>query len=132
MNIPGGCLCGGLRFTLRSRPGSLGDCHCLDCRRSSGAAYVTWGSVPRDDFSITQGAIRRIPFADRVRGFAQCCGTQVLFEESAVSPTVDVAIAALDDPQPYPPAKAIWTEDKLPWVLLDPRLPSFPRDGEPT
>jgi len=37
---------------------------------------------------------------------------------------VDVAIATLDDPRPFPPAKAIFTEDKLPWVILDSSIPS--------
>jgi hypothetical protein len=37
---------------------------------------------------------------------------------------VDVAIATLDDPQLFPPTKAIFTEDKLPWVILDSSIPS--------
>jgi hypothetical protein len=37
---------------------------------------------------------------------------------------VDVAIATLDDPQPFPPTKAIFTEDMLPWVILDSSIPS--------
>ena len=30
---------------------ALVDCHCIDCRRSAGAPYVQWGSVPREDLS---------------------------------------------------------------------------------
>lgn len=125
MNLDGGCLCGGLRYTLTSPPGDLNDCHCVDCRRSSGAPFVTWGSVDRGAFQIRQGALRRVPYADRIRGFAACCGTHVLFEETADSATVDVAIATLDDPRPFPPAKAIWVEDRLPWIVLDPNIPVY-------
>jgi hypothetical protein len=132
MTIHGGCLCGTFRFTLHAAPGSLADCHCVDCRRSSGAPYVTWGTVGRDEFKVAQGSLRRVPFAGRIRGFAQCCGTHVLFEESTTSATVDVSIATLDDPRSYPPTKAIWTEDKLPWVVLDPRLPSYSQSSEST
>lgn len=42
---------------------------------------------------------------------------------------VDVAIATLDDPVAFPPEKAIWTEDKLPWAILNPKLPAFPRSS---
>ena len=49
MEITGGCLCGGTRYVLKSRPIALVDCHCIDCRRSAGAPYVQWGSVPRKD-----------------------------------------------------------------------------------
>lgn len=90
---------------------------------------MTWGTVPRSAFNIIQGNLRRIPFAGRIRGFAECCCTHVLFEDSSASGTVDVAIATLDDPGPFRPSKAIWIEDKLPWVVLDPGLPAYPRNS---
>ncbi|PYK74688.1 MAG: GFA family protein, partial [Verrucomicrobia bacterium] len=55
MEITGGCVCGGTRYALTSAPFSLGDCHCIDCRRSAGAPYVTWGSVRREDLVVTRG-----------------------------------------------------------------------------
>lgn len=127
MKIDGGCVCGGLRYELVEVPTSLCDCHCVDCRRSSGAPYVTWGTVRRQSYRETRGSIRRVLYAGRVRGFAACCGTHVLFEDAPDSETVDVAIATLDDPTPYPPRKAIWVEDKLPWVVLNPKLPAYPQ-----
>jgi hypothetical protein len=127
MKIEGGCLCSGLRYELRERPFSLGDCHCVDCRRSSGAPYVTWGTVKRENFVITTGELRCVRFAARVRGFAACCGTHVLFEDPAEPATVDVTIASLDRPEEYRPEKAIWIEDKLPWVILDSTIPAFPK-----
>jgi len=39
---------------------------------------------------------------------------------------IDVTIASLDDPTPFAPAKVIFLEDKLPWVVIDKSLPSFP------
>ena len=124
MNLTGGCLCGGVRYELSEPPHGVTDCHCLDCRRSSGAPYVTWGIVHREKFNLLSGTLRRVPYAGRVRGFAACCGTHILFEDTPDWPTVDIAIATLDDPRPFPPTKAIWTEDKLPWVALDPSIPS--------
>jgi len=126
MNLHGGCLCGGARYELAERLFGVVDCHCVDCRRSSGAPYVTWGIVQREKFKLVCGTLRRVSYAGRWRGFAACCGTQILFEDRPDSPTVDIAIATLDDPRPFPPAKAIWIEDKLPWVILDPSVPSSP------
>jgi hypothetical protein len=36
-----------------------------------------------------------------------------------------VTIASLDNPTPFAPQKAIFLEDKLPWVVIDESLPSF-------
>ncbi len=125
--LTGGCLCGGFRYVLPAEPTALCDCHCIDCRRSSGAPFVTWGTVQRDGFKALQGELRRIPYADRIRGFAACCGTHVTFEDAVNAPTVDVAIATLDKPERWAPKKAIWVEDKLPWVTLNPDVPAFPQ-----
>jgi hypothetical protein len=125
MEFTGGCVCGGTRYVLKSRPVALVDCHCVDCRRSAGAPYVTWGSVPRQDIVVTKNEPRKISYANRIRSFAACCGTHLFFEDSKDSDMIDFTIASLDDPKPFAPQKAIFLEDKLPGVVIDDRLPSF-------
>jgi hypothetical protein len=125
--IEGGCLCGGVRYRLEEPPWNLNDCHCIDCRRSSGAPYVTWGAVKRDRVRLLTGTLRKIPYADRVRSFAACCGTHLFFEDTPESETLDVTIASLDDPAPFAPQFTIWTEDRLPWVVLNPKFPAHSR-----
>ena len=110
---------------LKSRPVALIDCHCIDCRRSAGAPYVTWGSVPRHDLVVTKGEPRKIVHANRIRSFAACCGTHLFFEDTKDSEMIDVTIASLDDPTPFAPQKVIFLEDKLPWVVIDESLPRF-------
>jgi len=48
-----------------ARGGRL-DCHRIDCRRSAGAPYVQWGSVPREDLIVTKGEPRKIAYANRI------------------------------------------------------------------
>ena len=129
MELTGGCVCGGTRYALLAAPAGLNDCHCVDCRRSTGAPYVTWGSVRPADLKITQGKLREVPHAGRLRSFAACCGTHLFFRETTTSEWIDVTIASLDDPTAFPPEKSIWTEDKLTWVILDPKLPAFRRSS---
>ena len=130
--IAGGCVCGGTRYVLEEAPTQLNDCHCIDCRRSSGAPFVTWGSVPRDRVRLTHGDLRSIAHAGRIRSFAACCGTHLFFADEPESEQVDVTIASLDDPTPFAPTFTIWTEDRLPWVAMDEKRPAFRksrRDG---
>jgi len=49
----------------------------------------------------------------------------LFFEDSKDSDMIDVTIASLDDPASFAPQKAIFLEDKLPWVKLDESIPSF-------
>ncbi len=124
MELHGGCLCGGTRYALKAAPRSLGDCHCIDCRRSSGAPYVTWGTVDTADLTLLRGQVRKVPHAGRLRYFAACCGTHLFFRETDPAEWTDVTVASLDDPAPFAPQKAIWTEDHLSWVPLNPALPA--------
>jgi hypothetical protein len=128
--ITGGCLCGQLRYELRAEPTRLVDCHCLDCRRASGAPFVTWGSVPKRDLVIMSGEVRQFNYEGRVRSFAGCCGTTLFFADSESAPTIDVTIASLDQPESFIPERAIWVEDKLPWAILDPTRITYERGGD--
>ncbi|MEO7167580.1 MAG: GFA family protein [Spartobacteria bacterium] len=124
--IEGGCLCGAVRYRLGAAPTRVSDCHCLDCRRASGAPFVTWGEMQRHAVQVLSGEVRKVRHAERLRSFAGCCGTPLFFEDDEQSETVDVTIASLDHPESYAPEVTIWTEDHLPWVPLDPARKTFP------
>ena len=128
--IAGGCLCGAVRYRLHVRPEKGSDCHCEDCRRASGAPYVTWCSVPSESIEVLSGELRRVSHADRLRSFAGCCGTPLFIQDGVSAERIDVTVASLDDPAGFPPRAAIWIEDKLPWVTLDPNRPSFRQGGD--
>jgi hypothetical protein len=103
----GGCLCGGVRYRLHDPP------------------KQTWGAFRRDKIEMLSGSLRKVAHAGRLRSFAACCGTQLLFEDDETTEWVDVTIASLDQPESFRPEVAIWTEDKLPWVILDPVRRTF-------
>ena len=124
-NPTGGCLCGKTRYILTAPPDDLCDCHCVDCRRASGAPFVTWGSIARQNLDLVTGELRHVEHAGRVRSFAACCATPLFFAETADSGSVDFTVGSLDDPAPFAPGFAVWTEDRLPWVILNPRQPAY-------
>jgi hypothetical protein len=123
--LEGGCFCGGVRYRLRTKPASLSDCHCIDCRRASAAPFVNWGAVAKDHVDVLSGELRKVRHAGRLRSFAACCGTPLFFQDDERSESIDVTIASLDHPEAFAPEVAIWTEDRLPWVLLDPARRTF-------
>jgi hypothetical protein len=76
---------------------------------------------------LLSGEIRQVTYAGRLRFFARCCSTPLFIRDDAGSAWIDVTVASLDDPASFPPEAAIWVEDKLPWVQLDPTRPAFRR-----
>lgn len=93
---------------------------------------MTWGVVRRSDVEILAGELRKVQHADRLRSFAACCGTPLFFQENEDAQTIDVTIASLDQPECYPPEVAIWTEDRLPWTVLDSNHRVYLQGREPS
>lgn len=127
----GGCLCGAVRYRLTAEPKYVTHCHCADCRRSTGAPFVTWASVSQAHLVWEQGEPRTIQWAERLRTFCPHCGTALTFAYLAKERWLDVTVASLDAPELLHPQYHVWVEDKLPWVQLGDRLPQYPREREP-
>jgi hypothetical protein len=99
----------------------------MDCRRSAGAAFVSWASFELAGFSFTEGTPGEYRYEGRLRTFCRSCGTSIGFWEEGL-PEIDVTLASLDEPSLFTPADHIWTEDQLPWVRLDDGLPHHARE----
>lgn len=115
--IQGGCLCGAVRYEASGEPYNVTHCHCADCRRSSGAAFVTWVSFKRRDLAFTQGNPREFAWANRSRSFCARCGTPLTFTAEPNADEIDVTVCSFDNPNAVSPADHTWTEDRLTSII---------------
>ena len=53
-HIEGGCFCGSIRYRFPINDYLSSNCHCSMCRSISGAPYVSWMAIPKDDFKKEQ------------------------------------------------------------------------------
>jgi hypothetical protein len=123
--ICGGCLCGSVRYEATGGPYNITHCHCSDCRRSSGAPFVTWASFRRSGFRFTAGKPNELRWAGRVRSFCSRCGTPLTFMTDPNADEVDVTVCSFDQPDTVTPVDHTWIEDRLPWIRLADDLPSY-------
>lgn len=90
---------------------------------------MAWATFARDHVRL-DGSPRIFRSSSKgQRLFCPRCGTQIIFQESEASPTIDVNIVTLDDPTALRPDHHIWTSSRLDWFETDDDLPRFP--GEP-
>ena len=124
--LKGGCFCGAIRYEAGGVPFDETVCHCSICRRTTGAPFVAWFSVPRSAFQLLQGAPARFRSSDKAtRTFCPVCGTQLTFEHDDLSDEIDVTTCSLDEPQRVPPRDHTRTSSKLGWVKLADGLPEY-------
>lgn len=125
----GGCLCGHVRYRALGEPLGVTHCHCSMCRRSCGAAFVTWVSFPKADFSLTSGELSRFKSSERVeRSFCNRCGTAIAFAETSRPDEIDLTVGSFDEPERLSPEDHIWTDARLRWLRVDDGLPEYSQD----
>ncbi len=125
----GGCLCGAVRYESSAKPLMIGNCHCRDCQKSSGAPFVTAMAVPARALKIAGEVKYYAVQADSgntfSRGFCPACGSR-LFARSGGRPELALITAAtLDDPGAFPPTMNFYVSSAQPWDHLDPALAKF-------
>jgi hypothetical protein len=125
--IEGGCFCGFVRYRAGDSPSFETNCHCSICRRTSGAPFVAWFTVPASDFGFSAGKPETFQSSDHgTRTFCPRCGTPLTFRSSRSPAEVDVTTCSLDNPDLLPPKDHTRTSSRLSWVRFGDQLPSFP------
>ena len=132
--ITGGCLCGAVRYTTSAQPIIAANCHCRDCQRASGGAYVSAVLLPRAGVAIT-GPVKYFEVKGGSgnavkRGFCPECGARLFGMPDIAPQMMSVTAGSLDDPSWFRPAMDIYTASAQPWAHMDPALPKFPRSPQ--
>jgi hypothetical protein len=122
--ISGGCLCGAIRYEGRGEPYHVTHCHCSDCSKAAGAAFVTWASFAKKDFRFVRGEPRVIEWAERLRSFCAHCGTSLTFMSGSETDEIDVTVATFDEPERVTPRDHVWVCDRLHWIESIGSLPT--------
>ncbi|MBT3534487.1 MAG: GFA family protein [Rhodospirillaceae bacterium] len=123
----GGCACGAVRYALRAKPIIVHACHCTDCQRITGTAFVLNAWIERDQVELLSGEPVSFRFTDGGRNscvyFCSKCGTYVWTD---YRPGFwFVRVGTLDDPKQFKPDMHIFTRSKQPWLTLPEGVPAF-------
>jgi hypothetical protein len=125
----GGCACGEVRYRLTSDPLFTHCCHCLNCQRQTGSAFVINLLIEADRVEVLAREPQPVP-VPRDDGSEQlifrCPTCQVAVFSQYTRPEVRfVRGGTLDEPSSIEPDVHIFTKSKLPWVTLPESVPAF-------
>ena len=129
----GGCLCGALKFQAKGEPLDVASCHCINCRKMTGAAFATFVVFLPNKWKWIQGEPATYAATeDLVRGFCRDCGSPVTSWRNSERDKWIIAWAgALDQAEKLKPRHHIFAKDELPWLHLEDglrRYDMFPED----
>jgi hypothetical protein len=125
----GGCACGAVRYRLMSDPLFTHCCHCLNCQRQTGSAFVINLLIEADRVDMLAGDPQpiEVPRDDGSKQKIFRCSTcQVAVFSQYGRPEVRfVRGGTLDQPSGVTPDVHIFTRSKLPWITLPDSAPAF-------
>jgi hypothetical protein len=128
-HLEGGCACGEVRYRLTSEPLFVHCCHCLNCQRQTGSAFVINVLIEADRVEVIAGEPRVVPVprgSGKKQRIWRCPACQVAVYSQYTSPRVRfVRAGTLDDPASVTPDVHIYTRSKVPWVELPSSVPAF-------
>jgi len=125
----GGCACGAVRYRLTSEPLFVHCCHCLNCQRQTGSAFVINVLIEADRVELLAGDPQpvEVPRDDgSTQTIYRCPSCQIAVYSQYARPEVRFLRAGtLDDPASVAPDVHIFTRSKLPWVALPESVAAF-------
>ena len=127
--LEGGCACGEVRYRLTSEPLFIHCCHCLNCQRQTGSAFVINLLIEADRVELLAGEPTPVDVprsAGKKQRIFRCPVCQVaLFSRYTRAGIRFVRGGTLDYPSAVTPDVHIFTRSKLPWVTLPDSVPAF-------
>ena len=131
MSFPceGGCSCGAVRYRVESEPLFTHCCHCLNCQRQTGSAFVINLLIEADRVKTLNRAPEPVD-VPRDGGSTQtiyrCPTCQIaVFSRYSRPDILFIRGGTLDDASAVAPDVHIYTKSKLDWVTLPESVPAF-------
>ncbi|HZT17778.1 MAG TPA: GFA family protein [Dongiaceae bacterium] len=126
----GGCACGAVRYRMTSSPMFVHCCHCLDCQRQTGSAFVLNAMIEADRIQLLSRTPEPVSVptdSGRPHDIYRCPACRVaVWSDYGRRPALRfVRVGTLDNPAALRPDVHIYTRSKLPWIRLPEGVPAF-------
>jgi len=127
--MEGRCTCGEIRYRLTDRPLFTHCCHCTWCQRETGSAFVLNAMIESACIEVHHGATEAVltPSASgKGQVIHRCprCRVALWSHYAGAGELIAfVRVGTLEEAAKLPPDIHIFTETRLPWVVIPEGVP---------
>jgi hypothetical protein len=122
----GECCCRAVRYEVADAFSYAMNCHCSNCRRTTGAAFKPFAGIEQGKLRIVRGENQLTIYGDETTHDAHCarCGS-LLYSRVRDGKWVHVAMGTLVDAPSIRPSAHIFVGSKAPWHEITDNLPQY-------
>lgn len=124
--LTGKCYCGAVAYEVEDAFVYAANCHCSNCRRTTGSAFKPFAGIERQKFAVVKGEDGLLIFGDAENHNGHCkdCGS-LLYSLVREAAWVHVAMGTLVDAPTIRPTHHIFVGSKAPWYEITDGLPQY-------
>ncbi|MFL6837851.1 MAG: GFA family protein [Bradyrhizobium sp.] len=124
--LAGACFCGAVCYSVADEFAYAANCHCSNCRRTTGSAFKPFAGIAREKLTITKGKDDVMIYGDQTGHDAHCkrCGS-LLYSVVCEGAYAHVAMGTLVDAPSIRPTAHIFVGSKAPWFAITDALPQY-------
>jgi hypothetical protein len=125
----GGCLCGRVRYQYDGEIEEISRCHCAQCQKAQGTAFVAVAPVQSDKFKIIQGREFLKEFrasSNKARVFCAECGSPLYSARDDLPAVKRLRIGTLETPVQTREQYHAFITEKACWYEINDDFPQHP------
>ena len=127
--LSGQCLCGDVKYSADGDIAMQGNCHCTDCRQSSGSAFATLVFMNKGDLDIS-GEVKTFDHVvdsgnTLTKHFCPKCGSQLFTANQARPDSIGIRAGTLNEQKEVKPQFNVFVGSKMNCTHIDPNIPGF-------
>ena len=125
-SLAGKCLCGAVHYAVADEFVYAANCHCSNCRRTTGSAFKPFAGIGRTRLRITKGEDNLMIVGEANANDTHCslCGS-LLYSVVRDGAFVHVAMGTLVDDPGIRPRAHIFVGSKAPWFTITDDLAQY-------
>ena len=122
--LAGKCECGATRYRVEDAFLYAANCHCSNCRASTGSAFKPFAGIEREKLEVVEGAGTLLVWGEPDANHTRCgvCGS-LLYSVVSEGARVHVALGSLVDEPSIRPSGHIFVGSKAAWFEITDDLP---------
>jgi len=123
----GSCLCGKIEYEVELIPEKTFNCHCVQCRKSHGAAFATQVFAKGSTLKFIKGEelIGEYQGELGIRAFCRHCGSRLMNYASDKNVYLSIALSTLDSDYSRGPVAHAFVAHKAAWHTPSTEIPAF-------
>jgi hypothetical protein len=122
----GRCFCSAVHYAVADEFAYALNCHCSNCRRTTGSAFKPFAGITRGKLQVTKGEDKLLIFGEVNGNDTHCkvCGS-LLYSIVRDGAFAHVAMGTLVDDPSIRPTAHIFVGSKAPWFTIIDDLPQY-------